>query len=113
MKSRKAKAGERGKKPIVCPGCRSASVVMRGLRHNLKSSKQLFLCRKCGRKFTLDDGFLRMRFNREEIRLAVSLYSKGFSLAEVTKHMERKGVKVSRWTVLLWARKYGRSRMSL
>jgi len=96
-----------------CPACRSSSAVYRGFRHNAKSKKQLMLCRKCGRKFTPDDGFLRMRFRKEDIMEAVYLYSKDFSLAEVQKRMERKGVKVSRWTVLLWVRKYGKRRISI
>jgi len=97
----RAKEGE-------CPRCGKASVVMRGFRHNQKGEKQLFLCRGCGRKFTPDDGYLRMRFPPGVIREAVSLYGKGFSSADVSRRMARNGVRVSRWTVLCWVRKYGK-----
>ncbi|MCX6814703.1 MAG: hypothetical protein NTY20_03590 [Candidatus Aenigmarchaeota archaeon] len=94
-----------------CPYCHGSGIVFRGFRHNLKARKQLFLCRACGRKFTPDDGYLRMRFPPEVIREAVSLYSKGFSSADVSNHLARKmGVKVSRWTVLCWVKKYGSHR---
>jgi transposase-like protein len=96
------------KRAISCPYCSSERTVLRGLRKNLKSDKQLFLCRSCGRKFTQDDGYLRMRFPRETIKEAVSLYGKGFSSAEVRKNLERKGVRVSRWTVIRWAKRFGR-----
>jgi transposase-like protein len=104
-----------------CPRCGKASVVLRGFRHNrgmagrcpmtpsFQNKKQLFLCRSCGRKFTHDDGYLRMRFPPGIIREAVSLYGKGFSSSDVSKYMARKkGVRVSRWTVLCWVRRYGK-----
>jgi transposase-like protein len=92
-----------------CPRCGSPKAVLRGFRRNQKGSKQLMLCRSCGRKFTPDDGYLRMRFPPEVIREAVSLYGKGCSSADVSKYMARKkGIKVSRWTVLCWVRRYGK-----
>ena len=93
-------------KRIFCPYCKSPNFVFRGYRYNEKSKKHLRLCKKCGRKFTLRDKYFRMRFTKEDIRRAVSLYKKGFSLAEVKLRLEREGVKVSRWTILKWSKKY-------
>jgi transposase-like protein len=105
---------------MKCPACGSPKVVLRGFRQNRGmvesghqaaslQKKQLFLCRGCDRKFTPDDGYLRMRFSPAVIREAVSLYGKGFSSADVSKYMARKkGVKVSRWTVICWVRRYGK-----
>ena len=90
-----------------CPHCKSPQLVWRGYRYNEKSKKRLRLCKACGRKFTPNDGFFRMRFSPVEIKRAVELYKKGYSLAEVKLRMEREGVKVSRRTILKWARKYG------
>ena len=90
-----------------CPYCRGRAV-LRGFRHNSSGKKQLFLCRSCGRKFTQDDGYLRMRFSPKDIKEAVYLYGKGYSSAEVRKRLERNGVRVSRWTVLKWAKRFGR-----
>lgn len=94
---------------LACPYCLSGKTVLRGFRKNDSGKKQLFLCRSCGRKFTPDNGYLRMRFSPKAIREAVSLYGKGFSSAEVRTRLERRGIRVSRWTVLKWARKYGRN----
>ena len=66
-----------------CPYCGSTSIIWRGYRHNRNSDKRMRLCKRCGRKFTPDDGFLRMRFRAEDIEYALSLRKKGFSLAEV------------------------------
>ncbi len=95
-------------KAARCPHCRGSHTVLRGFRRNASGDKQLFLCRSCGRKFTQDDGYLRMRFSPKDIKEAVSLYGKGYSSAEVRTRLERRGVKVSRWTVLKWARRFGR-----
>ncbi|MBL7206086.1 MAG: hypothetical protein ISS36_00635 [Candidatus Aenigmarchaeota archaeon] len=93
---------------MKCPYCDSESIVFRGYRYNDRTKKRLRLCKKCGRKFTLHDGYWRMRFSRKDIMKAVSLYEKGFSLAEAKKHLERyEGIKVSRWTILCWYNKYG------
>jgi len=91
-----------------CPYCKSRQVVWRGYRYNEKSKKHLRLCKACNRKFTPKDAFFRMRFSPQEIKRAVSLYKKGFSLAEAKLRMEREGVKVSRWTILKWSKKYGK-----
>ena len=90
-----------------CPHCGSRKAVLRGFRKNSSEKKQLFLCKSCGKKFTPDDGFLRMRFPPAVIREAVSLYQKGLSSSEVRMRLEREGVRVSRWTILKWARRYG------
>ncbi|MFH1445323.1 MAG: hypothetical protein ABIF08_02465 [Nanoarchaeota archaeon] len=48
-----------------------------------------------------------MRFKKDTIMKAVALYSKGLSLSEVQQEMKhRHGIKVSRWTILKWFKKY-------
>jgi len=90
-----------------CPYCHSRRIVFRGYRYNEKSQKHLRLCRNCNRKFTLRDKFFRMRFSEEEINKALKLRKKGYSLAEVVQNLKRQhGLKVSRWTVLVWEKKY-------
>ena len=89
-----------------CPYCHSTRTVWRGYRYNEKSKKRMRLCNACKRKFTPRDRFWRMRFSGEEILKAVALRRKGFSSAEAKKHLERRGIRVSRWTILKWAKKY-------
>jgi transposase-like protein len=90
----------------ACPRCGSRKTVLRGFRHGAAASKQLYLCRSCGRKFTPDNGYLRMRFSPQEIQEALSLIKKGYSLAEARTRLQRRGIRVSRWTIAKWARKY-------
>lgn len=96
---------------MECPYCGSKDIVYRGYRYNQRTKKRLRLCKSCGRKFTLRDDFWRMRFSKEDIVKAVSLYKQGFSLAEVKKHLEKyEGIRVSRWTILCWYKKYGKDK---
>ncbi|MCK4496778.1 MAG: hypothetical protein KAU24_01180 [Candidatus Aenigmarchaeota archaeon] len=90
-----------------CPYCGSLKTVWRGYRYNERTKKRMRLCKGCGRKFTARDRFWRMRFSEEEILEAVSLYNKGYSTSEVVIHMKRKhGIKISRWTVICWTRRF-------
>ncbi|MFH1978527.1 MAG: hypothetical protein ABIJ92_04335 [Candidatus Aenigmatarchaeota archaeon] len=92
---------------IKCPYCKSSRVVWRGYRYNEKTDKHLRLCNNCKRKFTKRDEFFRMRFGEEEIKRAVELYKKGYSSAEVVQNLKRNhGIKVSRWTVICWHKRY-------
>jgi intein-encoded DNA endonuclease-like protein len=47
-----------------------------------------------------------MRFRAEDIKYALSLRKKGFSLAEVQLHLRRRGIKVSRWAISKWERRF-------
>lgn len=93
----------------TCPNCGGADTVWRGYRYNKSGKKRLRHCNKCGRKYTPDDGFLRMRKPKEAIVEAVSLYIDGLSLSKVKKHLwQHHGVNVSRWAILTWVRKYSK-----
>jgi len=90
-----------------CPKCSSARTVWRGYRRNRSVDKHMRMCKACGRKYTPDDGYLRMRFKPGLIRKAMELRKKGYSSAEIKENLQRyEGIKVSRWTVIKWERKY-------
>lgn len=90
----------------ACPYCGSIDTVWRGYRYNFKSKKRLKKCSVCKRKFTPNDGFLKMRFSKEDILKAVQLYRDGMTLSDVKRILEKDYIKVSRWTILKWYKKY-------
>lgn len=93
----------------TCPDCGSENTVWRGWRYNRSGKKHLQLCNDCGRKFTPDDGFLRMRNKPRHIVIAVDLHRSGLSLQQVKNHLwQHYGVSVSRPTILEWVRKYSK-----
>lgn len=87
-----------------CPKCGSESV-KRGFRKTNLGKKQLYLCNKCERKFTID--WPKMRFEKRNVMHAVKLYKKGFSSSRVQSMLEDQNVKVSRWTIIKWHKRFG------
>ena len=90
----------------VCPYCKSRNIVSAGYRYNRSGKKNIEKCKKCGRKFTDDKKFLRMRFKKNHIMKAVEL-NKKLSLSETANYMlNYYNVKVSRWTISKWSKRY-------
>lgn len=94
---------------IRCPYCHGTDIVKSGIRHNKSGDKQLYKCKACNRRFTPDDGFLKMRYKGEIIAEAISCYRRGMSLRAVSEHLrDWRGVHVSHVSVLNWTNKYGK-----
>lgn len=94
----------------TCRFCESANVVKAGWRYNRSGRKHRFLCRTCGRRLTVDDGFLRMRFKRATITAAIDLCYVSKSLREAKNWLARHwhewpGSHVSIWR---WLQRFGR-----
>jgi transposase-like protein len=77
-----------------------------GLRHNKTGDLQVYLCRECGKHFTINLGFERMRATPQIITSAMQLYFTGESLRNVQKFLKLQGVNVSHVSVLKWIKKY-------
>jgi putative transposase len=77
-----------------------------GLRQNKYGDIQKFRCLVCGRYFTINFGFERMKHNPQGITTAMQLYFSGESLRNVAKSLKLLGVQVSHQTVYNWIAKY-------
>lgn len=92
---------------MQCVFCKSKDVVKNGVRKRKVRIKQSYLCRSCKKQFVEPDGFERMRFKSEIIVRAVHQHEDGFSLSKVQNHLwQHEGVKVTRWTISQWKKKY-------
>ena len=89
-----------------CQRCQSANIKKAGLRKNKSGSIQLFKCRDCNSKFSINLGFERMRATPEQITMAMNLYFNGESSRKVSQSLILTGVKVSHITVQKWNKKY-------
>jgi putative transposase len=90
-----------------CRFCNSVDLLKWGYRRTRQGKKTVFKCRTCGKRFVVDEGFLRSRFDPKIVTLALDLYFKGASLRKVTQHLAQfYGIKVSQVTVLKWIRKF-------
>ena len=90
----------------ACIYCKSSDLIKWGIRHNKYGDIQKFSCKTCGKYFTINLGFERMKHNPQGITTAMQLYFSGESLRNVSKSLRLLGVQVSHKTVYLWIKKY-------
>jgi len=89
-----------------CVCCHSEDIKKFGVRHNKSGDIQRFLCGDCGKTFSVNIGFERMKHNPQAITTAMQLYFSGESLRNTQKSLRLLGVEVSHKTVYMWIKKY-------
>ena len=89
-----------------CPKCQSTNIKKAGLRKNKSGNIQLFQCKECNYKFSINRGFERMRATPEQITMAMNLYFNGESSRKTAQSIALTGVKVSYKTIQNWNKKY-------
>jgi transposase-like protein len=89
-----------------CVYCHSQNLKKNGVRKNKNRSIQRFFCFSCGKTFTVNIGFERMKHNPQAITTAMQLYFSGESLRNTQKSLRLLGVDVSHKTVYMWIKKY-------
>ena len=63
---------------INCENCKTQNVRKDGLRKTENRGKiQRYACKECGYRFTLDDGFYRMRNNPIKITQSIDFFYRG------------------------------------
>ena len=82
-----------------CIFCHSQNVVKTGIRRNKEYAIQRFKCHSCGRTFSLNIGFERMKHNPKGITTAMQLYFSGESLRNTMRALKLLGINVSHQTV--------------
>jgi len=90
----------------ACLFCKSENIKKDGLRHNKSGTIQVFCCKACGKYFTVNLGFEKMKHNPQGITTAMQLYFSGESLRNVSRSLRLIGVEVSYQTVWNWIEKY-------
>jgi transposase-like protein len=92
----------------ACIFCESSRLKKYGIRHNKQGDIQRFLCADCGRTFSVNIGFERMKHSPQGITTAMQLYFSGESLRNTAKSLRLLGVQVTHQTVYNWIQKYVR-----
>jgi len=83
--------------------------ICKGYSYNQSGTKQVYLCTKCDRKFTPDDGFWKMKNTPETVSEALDLYVAGHSLAGAKSHLwKHHGIHISETSIRNWVKKYSR-----
>lgn len=89
-----------------CPVCHSQNIKRAGIRHNKCGDIQRYQCQECGKIFSINVGFERMKHNPKAITTAMQLYFSGESLRNTQKSLKLIGTEVSHKTVSNWIAKY-------
>jgi len=89
-----------------CIFCKSAKIVKDGLRRSRCGDIQKFRCKHCGKYFTINIGFERMKHNPQGITTAMQLYFSGESLRSTARSLRLIGVQVSHKTIHNRIQKY-------
>ena len=95
--------------PIVskyCPECGSANIRKDGVRHNKSGDLQKYKCIDCGKWFSINVGFEKMKNSPQTITTAIQLYFSGESLRNTMRSLEFIGITISHTTVNRWIEKY-------
>lgn len=95
-------------KNTKCVFCHSTDFAKQGFRKTENRGKiQKYKCHSCGKYFTNDEGFYRMRNSEDKITEAIDLYFSNLSSRKVRNHFRRhKPKNASHVTVLDWCRRY-------
>jgi putative transposase len=91
-----------------CVYCHSENIIKDAIRHNKKYDIQRYLCKACGKRFSVNIGFEGMKASPQVITSAMQLYFTGESLRNVQKFLKLQGVTVSHVAVGKWIKKYVR-----
>src|SRR5208283_4593423 len=89
-----------------CLFCKSDNIIKWGVRHNKYGDIKKFSCKSCGKFFTVNLGFERMKHNPQAITTAMQLYFSGESLRNVARSLRLLGTQVSHQTIYRWIAKY-------
>lgn len=93
---------------IKCIHCKKSNYIKKGFRKTENRGKiQKYKCLDCGKYFTNDEGFYRMRNSEKKITMAIDLYFSNLSSRKVRNHFRRHlEHNASHITVLDWCRRY-------
>jgi len=76
-------------KKLSCPNCKSKNVIKWCKRKTQNRGLiQRYKCKDCGKYFTIDDGFFRMRNAPQKVTLCLDLFYRGVSTRKVQEHLQ-------------------------
>src|SRR3989344_9242091 len=77
------------KQKIICPECKKNNIIKWTKRKTInRGIVQRYKCKDCGKYFTLNDGFYRMRNLPHKITLCLDLFYRGVSTRKIQEHLQ-------------------------
>ncbi len=90
----------------LCKFCDSGKLVKCGIRKNKKGNSQRYLCHDCKKRFVLNLGFEKMRYDSILITRALQMYFSGMSIRDIADCFDQEEIDVSYQSVYNWIEKY-------
>jgi len=96
------------KHEIICEKCNGKNIKKDGVRETQNRGKvQRYKCKDCYHRFSIDDGFWKMKNHENKITSCMNLYYSGMSLRKIQEHLQMFAPKNSHYsTIYRWIVKY-------
>jgi transposase-like protein len=96
------------KQEIVCKKCEGKNIKKNGVRETKNRGKvQRYKCNDCSYRFSIDDGFWKMKNHENKITSCMNMYYAGMSLRKIQEHLQMFAPKNSHYsTIYRWIVKY-------
>jgi transposase-like protein len=92
---------------LKCPKCGGFTVIKSGVRKTKYGEVQRYECQSCQKRFVVDKGFSKVKFDPNAILVTLDLYFKGVSLRKICDHLQQfHKIKVNPTTPMRWVKKY-------
>ena len=96
------------KQEIICEKCDGKNIKKDGVRETKNRGKvQRYKCLGCSHRFSIDDGFWKMKNQEDKITSCMNMYYAGMSLRKIQEHLQMFTPKNSHYsTIYRWVVKY-------
>lgn len=74
---------------IICPNCQSQNLIKRGIRQTENRGEvQRYGCKSCNQRFSINQGFFKMKNNEHKVTACMDMYYSGMSLRKIQSHLK-------------------------
>ncbi len=96
------------KQEIICEKCDGKNIKKDGVRETKnRGNVQRYKCKDCSHRFSMDNGFWKMKNHEDKVTACMNLYYSGMSLRKTQEHLQMFAPKNSHYsTIYRWIVKY-------
>jgi len=96
------------KQEVICEKCNGKNIKKDGVRETKnRGNVQRYKCKDCSYRFSIDDGFWKMKNHEDKITSCMNMYYAGMSLRKIQEHLQMFTPKNSHYsTIYRWVVKY-------
>jgi len=96
------------KQEIICEKCKGGNIKKDGVRKTKnRGYVQRYKCKDCSYRFSIDNGFWKMKNHEKKITACINMYYAGMSLRKIQEHLQMFAPKNCHYsTIYRWIVKY-------